>query len=102
MGGWQGQSIKPGKKITCRPLQYVISWTNYCAVLCLGVVVMCVVIVCAFFCIYALPGPLLFQLGTLESGPPFSLVYCHTFMTLSSSRGQESSLRDTKLYLLKK
>ena len=68
----------------------LICWTNYCAVLCLGVVVMCVCVcvcacVCVFFCIYALPGPLLFQLGTPESGPPFSLVCCHTFMMLSSS-----------------
>ena len=53
-----------------------------CAVLCRGVVAM---YVCVFFCIYTLPGSLLFQFGTPESGPPFSLVCCHTFMTLSSS-----------------
>ena len=42
----------------------LICWTNYCAVLCLGVVVMCVCVLVFFFVsIYALPGPLLLPLS---------------------------------------
>ena len=63
----------------------LICWTNYCTVLCLCVVVMCVcVLLLCFFCIYALPGPLLFQLGTPEFGPPFSLSYFHDIIIINS------------------
>ena len=59
----------------------LICWTNYCAVLCLGVVVMC-----AFFIFMPCQGPCYFNLSL---GPHY-LLYMHVvilFMTLPSSKG---------------
>ena len=68
----------------------LIYWTNYCAVLCLGVVVMYVLLLC-FFLFYALPGSLLFQLGTPESGLHYLLYVVILFMMLSSSVRSQSA-----------
>ena len=71
----------------------LICWTNYCAVLCLGVVVMCVcvvivcvcvcvcvrVCVCVFFVFMPCQGPCYFNLVPLSLAPIFScmLSYFH-------------------------